>query len=335
MDGVERLGLLGGLVHGRLAGVEDEDGHVAVVQELPEFSTRYRPHFVLAGMLKQQVAMFACVFAAQCENVDRLQPIGQCGLAQIFINAVPVEMDDVVGPPGSFGVGQHLLQPLEGGRTQGGDGEASQVCTEILKQAVGHGPQANVAGSARTADDVQQAHAPIVGIRHGHKSDVGIGLNPNKRLHPQGDGRIRLGVAHQFPGNGGRFGNAGGDFDAQIGQLGTDGEPDRLRIHIGCEDFRIKLLTPLLHQRLDLLDLDLRHGRGALQVVFHVPAQVCLLLIRQGKLDRGLGLDIRLPRTLQGETDGVFSINGSILADVQNRVLGHCCSPGFCCKKYK
>ena len=153
-----------GFVHGGLAGVEHQHRHAVVVEQLAEFVARHGPHLVFAaGMLEQQVAVLAACFAAQREGVDGFQPVGQGGLAQVLVDAVAVEVDDVIGPPGGFGVGQFLLELLEGGRAQGGDVEAGEVFAQVLQQAVGHGAQLDVVSAARPADDVEQPDASLVG----------------------------------------------------------------------------------------------------------------------------------------------------------------------------
>ena len=274
-----RLGT--GLVHGGLAGVQHQHGHARVVQQLAQFVAGHGPHFLLAGrVFEQQVAVFARLPAAQRQGVDGLEPIGQAGVAQVLVHAVPVEVDDVVGPPGGLGVGQFLLQLLEGGRPQGGDVEAGEVFAQVLQQPVGHRPQFDVVSAARPADDVQQPDASLVGRRHGDEADVRIRLDPHERLHAQGDGRIGLGVAHQFPGNGRGLRDARGDFNPQVGQLFPHGEPDGLRIHVGGQDLGVQLLAPLPHPLFDLFDLH-RLGRiRAQQVVFQVPAQLLLFVRR-------------------------------------------------------
>ena len=70
-------------------------------------------------------------------DAHRLQPVGQDGVAQVLVDAVPVEMDDVVGPARGLGVGQRPLELLEGGRPQRGDLEARQVGAQVLQQPVG------------------------------------------------------------------------------------------------------------------------------------------------------------------------------------------------------
>jgi len=95
----------GGFVHGGLAGVEHQHRHAVVVKQLAEFAARHGPHLAVAGVFEQQVAVFASGLAAQRESVDGFQPVGQGGLAQVLVAAVAVEVDDVVGPSGGFGVG--------------------------------------------------------------------------------------------------------------------------------------------------------------------------------------------------------------------------------------
>jgi len=148
--------------------------------------------------------------------------------------------------------------------------------------------------TARPADDVEQPDAALAGGRDRDEGDVGVGLDPHEGLHPQGDGRIGLGIAHQLPGNGRGFGNARGDLHPQVGQLFPHREPDGLGIHIGRQDLGIKLLAPLLQPRFDLVDLHPLNRVRPHQVVLHVPAQLFLLLWREGEFDVRLALKIGL-----------------------------------------
>ena len=125
----------GRFVHGGLAGVEHEYGHAAVVEELAQFAAGDGPHVLLAaGMLEEQVAVFAVGLAAQREGVDGFQPIGQSRAAQIRVAAVAVEMDDVVGPSGGLCVGEFVLELLERGRAEGGDVETAKVRPRSCKR---------------------------------------------------------------------------------------------------------------------------------------------------------------------------------------------------------
>jgi len=72
---------------------------------------------------------------------------------------------------------------------------------------------------------------------------------------------------HQLPRNAGRFGDAGADLDAQVGELVAHGEPESLRVRIGREDLLIQLDAALANHAGDLLDHH-RLGDGSLlQVV--------------------------------------------------------------------
>ena len=180
-------GFLRCLVHGRLAGVQHQHGHARVVQQLAQLVAGHGPYLVVAArVLKEQVTVLARLPAAQRQRADGLQPVGQAGILQVLIHAVPVEMDDVVGPAGGFGVGQLPLQRLEGGRPQRRDLETGQVGAQVLQQPVGDRAQRDIAGPTRPADDVQQADATRV-RRHGHEAEVRVRLHPHERPHSQGD----------------------------------------------------------------------------------------------------------------------------------------------------
>ena len=136
-------------------------------------------------------------------------------------------------------------------------------------------------------------------------------------MDAQGNGGIGLGIAHQFPGDGGGLGHAGGDFHPQISQLIEHAIKEALNVTAPLEDAFVQLDAPPLHPLLDLFDLHRFDRFRPHQVVFHVPAKLLLFLFGEGELNARLGLDVRLPCPLQGKADGVVTLLERVLANVQ------------------
>lgn len=311
-------------MHGRLAGVQDKDGHAVVVEQLAERLAVHGTHFILARVLEEEIAVFARRGAAKREVGEAAEPGCERSCGQVGINTVPVKMDNVIGPARFLGVGERLLELLKRGRAKGRDSEAAAVLAEALPQAVGHGAELNVSGAAGAAGDVEETDPAIRRGRNGNERDVGIGLDADERPHSQGNGGVQLMIAHEFPGDGRGLGDAGGDFHPEIGQVVADGEPKCLGGAVGGEDLGVKLLAAVFHQPLDLLDRNGFHGFRVLEVVFEIPAEVPLFLFAQGELDVCLRLLVGLARPLQREADGVVAVSRRVLADVE---CGHGVNP--------
>ena len=62
-------------------------------------------------------------------------PLGQSGLAQVRVHAVPIEMDGVVGLSSCFGVGEFFLKLLECGGAKGRNVEATEIVAQILQKS--------------------------------------------------------------------------------------------------------------------------------------------------------------------------------------------------------
>jgi hypothetical protein len=98
----------------------------------------------------------------------------------------------------------------------------------------------------------------------------------------------------------------------------ADGKPDRLRVQVRSQDKAVEFHPARLHQRFDLLYGDRRHLVGVLEVVFHVPAQVALLLVAEAEGNGRLALQVGLVGAAQGQAHAVPALPGGGLADVQD-----------------
>ena len=174
VDVAGRLRRGGGFVHRGLAGVEHQDGHAVIVEKLAECLAVHGAHLVLAGVLEEEIAVLACVLAAEREAGERAEPVGELRLAQVGIDAVAVEVDDVKGPAGRLGVGELFLQALERGRAERLDVEAGAVCAEVLQEAIGHGAQFDILRAARPARDVEEPDAAVIAGGTGTKEMLGF-----------------------------------------------------------------------------------------------------------------------------------------------------------------
>ena len=109
----------GGAGHGRFrlrrrvgvggtAGVEHQHRHVGIHQQLAQFrAIDILAVFVLAGVLEEQVAMFAGPLPAEQQRAEP-PPEAAAAFRGVQVSAVAVEVDDVVGTAVVFGLVQRL-----------------------------------------------------------------------------------------------------------------------------------------------------------------------------------------------------------------------------------
>src|SRR6185436_7406503 len=127
-------------------------------------------------------------------------------------------MDNVIWAARFFGVGEFSLELFESRRTEGLYVEAGSSFTEVLQEAISHGAEFYVRGSARATRDVKKTNAAVLCRRTGNEKNIGLRLNANEGLHTERDRGIHFGIAHQFPGNRCGLGDTRSDFNSQVGQ---------------------------------------------------------------------------------------------------------------------
>jgi len=191
---------------GRLAGREDRERDLLLVQQIPEQGGRDQ---VLAAvlLLEEQIALVGGARVLARAGKGGAQPLGEGAggpLAQVpvrVIDAVTVEMQDIDGR------GRLVLQPFE----QPGQGRRAQELHRHPARGLGlerrhHrlriGPGVDEGGARRAADDEQQVQPVLGRDRHRGRRTLAreAPAHPDARLGEEEPGP--LGVAQQFPGLG-------------------------------------------------------------------------------------------------------------------------------------
>jgi len=140
-------------------------------------------------VLEQEIAVLARAATAEHEVIQAGEPGLEGRVFEVGVDAVAVEVDDVIRAASVPGVGELGLEALEGRGAQGRDVEARAhvLGVEALQQAVGDGTQPDVGRTARATDDVEEAHAAVGGGGDGDEVDVGVALDADERADAQGD----------------------------------------------------------------------------------------------------------------------------------------------------
>ncbi len=224
----------------RPARIENQHRHIGLDQQLAEGGAAHQLQVLLRfGVLEREIAVrtFARAGEHQCAQLTEDLQRRFC-VRHVNVQAMPVEVNDVIRAALGLCRAQYLPQPLERRRAENVEFEQfPRALAQPFDQAAGDRAKRHVVAPTGAADDEQDSDFLFALPLQKRGLPRRFRMCADKLLRRERERGVGLWVAHQFPRNRGGLPHVvHHNLDARLVQLCAKRGPQVTRIVVGLKD---------------------------------------------------------------------------------------------------